>query len=161
MAIKRPIADYDGTKEELRTGDTVYGATAQAMATAANANASSITKGQPVYMTSDGEVDLCQANASGTTVLFGVVADTSVATTANANIQLDGVLDATTAEWDAIAGTTGGLVPGTQYIVSPTVAGNLVANNTALTAGQWHVPVLLAKSATEALIVRGERLKKN
>lgn len=160
MAIKRPIVDYDGQREEIRTGDSVYGAAAQAMTTAVNANASSITKGMPVYAKSDGEVDLARANAGANCLVLGIVADATVAADATANIQLDGVIECTTSEWDALAGTTGGLTPGATYIVSPSTAGHYVLGSTSLTSGQYHCPVLVAKSATEALIRVGERLKK-
>lgn len=161
MAQKRPYTDYDGVMEQLRTGDSLVGSSAAAMSTGTNANASSIVKGQPVYVKADGELDLARANASGTSIVYGVVADDSVAADATANIQLDGPITATTTQWDAIAGTTGGLVPGTIYCVSPDTAGSLVPQNHSWESGEWNCPVLLAKSATEATVIRGERRKYN
>lgn len=161
MAQKRPWTDYDGVMEQLRTGDTIVGATAAAMTTGVNANSSSITRGQPVYVKSDGELDLARANASGTTLVLGLVADASVAAEGTVNVQLDGILTAETTEWDALTGGTGGLTPGAVYCVSPDTAGSLVLQSHSWEAGEWNCPVLLAKSATEAKIEIGERRKYN
>jgi hypothetical protein len=76
------------------------------------------------------------------------VADISIATTASGNILVDGVLTATTAQWDAVAGTTGGLTPGTVYFLGAATAGTLTSTAPS-TTGQFVVRVGRAISSTK------------
>ncbi len=89
------------------------------------------------------------ANAIGL-VQHGVTADG----TARAFVQYVGPLTLTTDQWDAIAGTEGGLVPNTQYYVSSTVAGKLIG--TAPSAGgTYKQRVGVALSSTTLLVLIG------
>ena len=78
-----------------------------------------------MYVISSGHVDNAQANAIATATAIGLAI---VAATAGNPItfQFVGPLTLTTAQWDAIAGTSGGLVPGTVYYVDPNTAGHIV-----------------------------------
>lgn len=85
-----------------------------------NDNAGTIPIGSPVYIKSDGDIDLADADGSGTRQVFGLAA-AAIATAAAGLIQTDGTIVLTTAEWDAVADTTGGLTPGAVYYLSNTV----------------------------------------
>lgn len=153
MAQRKPvILDNDGYIKELPSGDTISGASAAAFFSANNANAGSIVIGQPVYLTAAGEVDLAQADADGTRRVAGLAQDVSVAGGSSANIQVDGILTATTGQWDTVTGQTGGLTPGSDYILDPDNAGQLVLRSSVIDAGEWMQPVGRAISTTEMLI---------
>lgn len=149
MALRKPLVITNGQIEQLQSGDTLDATVITADSIQkTNGNASTLVIGTPVYVKADGQVDKAQANASGTVQVFGFCKDVSVAASASANIQTDGILSATTTQWDAAAGTTGGLVPGTVYFLSAATAGKITA--TAPTAsGEYVVRVGTAVSATE------------
>lgn len=113
-----------------------------------NNNANPIVIGTPVYCESAGKVDLAKADASATVQAIGLVKDVSIAASAGGDIQTDGVLVATTAQWDAVAGTTGGLTPGSVYFLSATTAGKLT-ETAPTTIGHYVVRVGVALDTTE------------
>jgi len=90
-----------------------------------NDNAGSIVIGQVVYISGAASVDLAQANAIGTAQAFALVQDTSISSGVSGFVQLEGILEATTGEWDAVTGQVGGLTIGSTYYLSTTVAGGL------------------------------------
>jgi hypothetical protein len=92
---------------------------------ATNDNAGTIVIGQPVYTKANGNVDLAKADDANTAEIAGLVSDATIATSQDGNIQVTGIVTATTAEWDAVAGTTGGLTPGAFYYISAVTAGEL------------------------------------
>lgn len=58
-----------------------------------------------------------------------------------------GEVSLTTAQWDAITGGSGGLITGTQYFISSTLAGKI-----STTPGLLYAPVLKAFSSTKAYV---------
>jgi len=56
-----------------------------------------------------------KADAGGTANVIGLVAQASISSGVSGSIQFSGVLTATTAQWDAVFGTTGGLTKGVRY----------------------------------------------
>jgi len=123
-----------------------------------NNNASPIVIGNATYTDAGGGVDLAQANAIATVEVVGLVKDASISAAANGDVQTDGVISATTGQWDAVAGTTGGLAAGTVYYLSPTTAGEITS--TAPTAvGQFVVRIGIALSTTELEISILEPIK--
>lgn len=146
MAVKKPLVLNNGQIEQLQTTDSL--ATAEALQLTNN-NAGSIVIGTPVYVVAADAVDKARANATGTKDVFGLVTDTTIATGATGGIQTDGVLTATTGQWDAVAGTTGGLTFNTRYYLSQATAGLLTA--TAPSSG-WVQEVGIALSTTELKI---------
>jgi hypothetical protein len=112
-----------------------------------NDNASSIVIGAPVYTKPNAHVDLAQAVAQDTAEVLGLVKDTSIAASAAGQIALDGILTATTGQWDAVTGDSGGLTSGSIYYLSPTVAGRLT-KTAPTTGGQYVVRVGRALSST-------------
>jgi len=149
MALKKPLVLDAGQIQQLQAGDTLDApVSAIDVIEMTNGNASPIVIGSPVYVDTNDSVDLAQADASGTVQLIGLVRAVSIAAAASGEIQTDGVLVATTGQWDAVTGETGGLVAGTVYYLSKDTAGELVlAAPTA--AGEFVVRVGLALSTTE------------
>ena len=126
--------------------------------TATNANAGAIVIGTPVYVSAVGSVDKAQADAEATKDVVGLVVDTSIASSAAGDIQTGGLLEATTGEWDAVTGDTGGLTAGTQYFVDPDTVGLLIDAAPTL-AEDFVCAVGIALSATEMIIAIHQTVK--
>jgi len=149
VALRKPLVIISGQVQQLPSGDTLDASTAEVdVVTLTNGNASPIVIGSPVYSDAAGSVDLAQANASGTVEVLGFVKDTSISASASGSIQTDGILAATTGQWDIVTGDTGGLVAGTVYYLDPTTAGKLTAT-APTTTSQYVVRVGKAISTTE------------
>lgn len=149
MALKKPLVITDGQIQQLQAGDTLD-ATAQEVdaVSLTNDNAGAIVIGAPVYSKAAGSVDKAQANAAGTVEVIGLVKSASIAAAASGSIQTDGILAATTVQWDAVAGTTGGLTFDTVYYLDPSTAG-MISATAPTTAGQYVVRLGVAISTTE------------
>lgn len=104
----------------------------------------------PVYISGAGTVSLAQANSSGTYRVVGL-ATSSVTAPNSASVQVAGVLSATTAQWDAVAGTSGGLTPGAVYWLSPSTPGGLTST-APVTLGEYLVSIGEALSSTSLLL---------
>lgn len=113
-----------------------------------NDNAGSVVIGTPVYVKSNGNVDKAQADSSSTVVVIGLVTDASIATTASGNVAIDGIVTATTGEWDTITGDTGGLTPGAFYLLDPNTAG-MLTTTAPTTSGDFVAVVGIAISSTK------------
>lgn len=149
MALRKPLVINAGQVEQIQAGDTLDAVVTEVdVVQLTNNNASAIVIGAPVYCESAGQVDLAKADASATVQALGLVKDTSITASASGNIQTDGVLAATTVQWDAVAGTTGGLTAGAIYYLSATTAGELTETAPS-TVGQFVVRVGIALSTTE------------
>ena len=149
MALRKPLVIVDGAIQQLQSGDSLDATASEVDSIArTNANAGSIAIGQPVYPSAAGSVDLAQADAIGTAQVLGLVSSASITSSASGNIQTDGVLTATTGQWDTVTGGSGGLVAGSVYYVDPDTAGMLTAT-APTTAGDYVIRVGLALSATE------------
>lgn len=114
--------------------------------TATNGEASAIAIGRAVYVSAANQVRLANANASGTTNVVALVASTSINSSASGSIAVAGVLEATTTQWDAVTGQSGGLTFGATYFLSNTTAGAITT--TAPTSGHV-VPVGIALGTTK------------
>lgn len=149
MSARKPLVwASDGRPEELPQSDSLDALVSEKdQVSMTNKNAGAITICQPVYAKSTAEqVDLARANASGTKNVLGLVADASIAADAVGAIQTDGVITATTAEWDAVTGQTGGLTPGAEYWLSAATAGMITP--TVPGAGAYLVRIGTALSTT-------------
>jgi hypothetical protein len=112
-----------------------------------NAQGSTIAIGRAVYAhTTTDQVKLANANNATTAQVIGLVSATSIANTASGAIAFAGILAATTGQWDAVTGQTGGLTPGAMYFLSNTTDGALTT--TAPTTG-YLAPVGRALSTTK------------
>jgi hypothetical protein len=153
MAIKKPLVlGTNGLPQQLQSGDTIAVPTSQTNTMAmSNAEASALVIGTPVYNQAAGAVKKAQANATGTARVMGLVADASIAAAASGAIATDGVLTATTTQWDAVTGETGGLTFGAIYFLDPANAGKLT-RTVPSTAGQLVVKVGIALSSVDFLV---------
>lgn len=108
--------------------------------------------GQPVCSIENGVCRLAFAAAEvGRAIVAGIVTGASIASGSDGEITTTGLVRAKAAEWDAICGTTNGLVAGTTYYLHPTITGRLTAT-APTTPGQRVVPVITAIASTEAVI---------
>lgn len=103
--------------------------------------------GTPLYVSAAGQVKRARANTLAKSRVVGLAYVSSIAVGQSGMMVTDGVIEATTAEWDAVTGGSGGLVFGTAYFLSPTTDGKLVSVPPS-TAGQYLVRVGTALSAT-------------
>lgn len=159
MALQKPLVIVNGEIQRMQSGDTLDAAVSEVdIANLTNNNAGTIVIGNAVYTDAASGVDLAKADAIATTEVVGLVKDATILTTASGDIQTDGVLVATTTQWDVVAGTTGGLAAGTVYYLDPSTAGNITA--TAPTAvGQFVVRIGIALSTTDLEISIMEPIK--
>lgn len=155
MALKKPLVLSNGQIEQLQSGDYIGEVD---FLQQQNGNAGSVVIGTPVYSSANDTVDKAKADAVGTANVIGLVADTSIAAAATGGIITDGILTATTGQWDTIAGTTGGLTKDVIYYLSAATAGLLTSTSPSV-AGQFVVQIGIAISTTELLIRVGRRIK--
>jgi len=149
MAARKPLVIVNGQVQQIQAGDTLDAIVNEVDVTqATNNEAGTIVIGTPVYVDAAGTVKKAQADAVLTSRVLGLVQDATIATSNSGSIQTDGVFVASTGEWDAVAGTTGGLTPGINYFLDPTTAGQLTST-APTTTGQVVVNLGLALSATE------------
>jgi hypothetical protein len=121
-----------------------------------NSNGATINIGQVIYTDASGG-KLARADVDTTRRVIGFVADTTIANTGAGNIATSGTLVATTAQWDAVTGNTGGLVPNTTYYLSAATAGFITS---VAPATGWVQPVGTASSSTSMRIgVQGRSVK--
>jgi len=150
MASRKPLVVVAGQVQQIQAGDTldaVIGGGDQVNLT--NGEATPVVIGAPVYLSANGTFKKAQANAAGTKDVIGVVAQSpSIANAAIGPVTTDGIVTATTAEWDAVTGQVGGLVFNTLYFLDPATAGKLAPAGPS-TVGQYVVPVGRAISTTE------------
>lgn len=149
MALRKPLVLVNGKLRQIAAGDTLDAQVVEVdVISQQNNNAGTINIGQPVYNDGAGTVDLAQADAIGTVEVLGLVKAATIVAAASGAIQTDGILAATTAQWDAITGDVGGLTPGSVYFLDPNTPGNITL--TAPTAvGDFVVRLGKAVSTTE------------
>lgn len=153
MALKKPlVVGSDGLPQQLQAGDTLDaaqgGGDVQVMT---NANAGAVVIGTPVYCSANSSCDKARANAGGTSKVVGLVKTASVSASASGEVVVGGVLTATTGQWDAVTGGSGGLTRDTRYFLDPGTAG-LLTTTPPSTVGQYVVCVGIALSTTEMLV---------
>ncbi len=155
MALKKPLTLYGGLPGQLLSSDTLDASVvANEVIQQTNDESGSIVIGTPVYNDAADGVKKAKADASGTTKVIGLVKDTSISASAAGSIQTNGVLSATTGQWDTAFGTSGGLAFGTRYFLSSATAG-LGTSTAPTTVGQFVVLLGIAISTTE-LSLNGE-----
>lgn len=145
MPVRKPLVIVAGQIQQLQAGDTIANPITVSQT---NDEAGAIVIGAPVYNDVGDGVKKAQANAAATIRVLGLVADVTVGAGLAVNVQTSDVLVATTAQWDAITGGSGGLTPGSQYYLDPATAGKLTLAATS-TTGQYLARIGQAISATE------------
>lgn len=157
-AKKALVIGSDGLIQQLQSGDYLtVPFSGVDLITQTNDEAGAIVIGTPVYNDGNDTVKKAKADASGTSKCVGLVYDASITNGVAGSIATNGILTATTVQWDAVAGTTGGLTAGTYYFVSPATAGQLTATVTT-TAGQYNVRVGMGISTTELKVDIKDRI---
>ena len=148
MALRKPLVVIDGQIQQIPDGDTITTPTTGSDEYAfINKETSSLLPGQPVYLSAAGQVKKAKADAAATKNVIGISAQI-ISADASGLFIIDGIVTATTVQWDAVCGTSGGLTYNTIYYLSPSVAG-LYVTTPPSTAGQYVVPVGIALSTTE------------
>lgn len=155
MAQKKPLVLNSGQIEQLQSGDYVAGIDIPQVT---NDESGSIVIGTPVYVDANDGVKKAKADAVGTVNVIGLISDTSVAAAGTGGVQTDGILAATSGQWDAVAGTSGGLTKDTIYYLSAATAG-LITSTAPSAAGQFVKKIGIAISTTELLIQLDPRVK--
>jgi hypothetical protein len=151
MGVKAPLViGSDGLIQQLQAADSISVAAAQYSSRSVTNGESSaaVVIGAPVYASAADTVKKAKADAKATSKLVGLGLDASIAAAATGNIITGGILVATTAQWDAVAGTTGGLAFNTEYFLDPANAGK-ITSTPPTTVGQCLVLVGIALSTTE------------
>lgn len=90
-----------------------------------NDHGSTIVIGEAVYISDNDEVKKAIASAEATTLVAGLVHTASIDNGDPGDIQTTGTVVATTGQWDAVTGESGGLVAGALYYLSSTTAGRI------------------------------------
>jgi len=162
MALKKPLVIVAGQIQQIQSGDVVdvdVVGEVDVVSLENDTGAAALVIGAPVYCKSAGKVDNAQADAVATVEVIGLVAVASIAYQASGNIQTDGVLTATTGQWDAITGDTGGLTFNDVYYLDPDTAG-MLTTTAPTTTGDFVVRVGKAISTTdmEILILNAVKL---
>lgn len=124
-------------------------ATDQIITSMTNGNAGAVVVGRVVYTSGANTFDVANANNYTTSLAIGIVTNTSVASGAAGNIAVSGVVSATTGQWDAVTGQSGGLTTGARYYLSNTTSGALTT--TAPSTGVL-APIGIALSTTKLVL---------
>lgn len=97
--------------------------TDQVQVTLTNGNAGSIVIGRVVYVSGADTCNLANANNISTSTVVGIATSITAASAAPVTVAVNGIITATTGQWDTITGQSGGLTPGAKYYLSNTTAG--------------------------------------
>ena len=152
MASRKPLVIVAGQIEQLQSGDSLSASLAEIETlTQANGEADALVIGSVVYNDVADSVKRAQSNAAATSEVIGFATAATIATGQPATIQTSGVLEATTAQWDAMSDLTGGLDVGTVYYLDDAVAGEITA--TAPTAAGKYVVRLGRAISTTGLLI--------
>lgn len=143
MAIKKPLTITNGQIEQLQAGDSIDLGN---IVDRNNNSGGAMIVGQLVYINGV-NAELAQADAQATIRVAGFVV-VGGADSTPVSIQTEGIVTLTTGEWDAVAGTTGGLTPGSTYFLSAAVAGE-GTETSPTAAGEFVVRCGHALSTTE------------
>lgn len=152
MALKKPLVIEAGQIQQLQAGDTLDAAVSGGdRVIQTNDEATPIVIGMAVYNDANDGVKKAQANAASTQRLLGLVAAVSIAPAASGSVILNGVLTATTAQWDAVTGAVGGLLFGVFYYLDPATSGR-ITSVAPIAIGQYVLQLGKALSTTELMI---------
>jgi hypothetical protein len=103
----------------------VPGIAGVAYASMVNADFVTLPVGTPVYLFGANSVKRCRGNVAVTADCIGFVRTPVYDPGASGFIQVDGICELTTAEWDVITQTVGGLVSHKSYFLSTTDDGKI------------------------------------
>jgi hypothetical protein len=135
-----PVADSD-----LATKAYVDGS--GGTTTVTNGDTISLVIGTPVRVSAGDSVVRAQASDITKARVFALVKEASVASSSTGKVIFSGVLEATTVQWDAVTGGSGGLTPGSKYYLSTTIG--QLTDTAVSAAGDVCTEVGTALSTTE------------
>jgi hypothetical protein len=149
MASRSPLVVNAGQIQQLQTGDilNVPVFTGGDVISLTNDDSGADVICTPVYNDAASGFKKAKADAAGTKSVIGLISDTSITNGVAGNVMLNGFLTATTGQWDAVFGTTGGLTFGSRYYLSAATAGQASATAPS-TTGQYVVELGIAISTT-------------
>lgn len=151
MTLRKPVVQVGTQLGNIQAGDTLDPIYTVQQQLWTNGDATAAVIGAPVYLSGSATFIKARANAAATSRVAGLVAATSIAVAAQGVVQASGPLVATTAQWDAVTGQTGGLTVDAFYYLDPAAAGKLTAT-APTTTGQYIAPVGQAQDATTLLV---------
>lgn len=147
MAIRLPLVVVNGQVQQLQAGDTIDDKAQQF--SLVNDEATPVVIGSAVYNDAAGGFKKAQANAAATAKVIGLVGQSpSIANGVAGAITIDDMLTATTVQWDAVTGDSGGLTFNSKYYLDPTTAGK-ITKTAPTTVGQLVVEVGQAFSTVD------------
>jgi hypothetical protein len=151
MALRKPLVLNGGQIQQLQAADTLDAPQSGGdVLIMTNDEAGALIPGNVVYNDAVDGVKKAKADAAGTSKVIGISVDAPAAAAAG-RVMVSGILALTTAQWDAAFGTTGGLVFGTIYYLSPTTSGLGTVTGPS-TVGQSVVELGIAISTTELMV---------
>lgn len=152
--VQQVIVALSPTQAVVRVAEPVVIGSGANLIRLTNNNASPMIIGTPVYSDAAEGMDLAIADGSGKSVIVGLVADASIASGARGYVAVGGLMVATTTQWDAICGTSGGLTFNRTYYLHKSAAGQLQypAPSSPTDDGKEVVVAITALSTTEARI---------
>lgn len=153
MATLKPLVLKDGQIQQIQIGDDISVAVSPVGIISKTNTDTELKKGAPVYLyTVDGSIKKANASAIGTSKIIGLVYSSTIANAAVGSIQVDGLLTATTDQWDQVleGEATGGLTAGTYYYLSDTAG--LITPTAPGTISHCVVEIGYALSTTEMLL---------
>lgn len=159
MAEREPIVIVSGQLRQLPSGDTLnigYTPGADLSFVASNVTGSTINILSAVYVDAADTINLAKADAAATSKFAGFM-EAETTNNTSGNVVFGGVVTGNTAQWDAVAGTTGGLAANTLYYLSDADAGKITAT-APTTAASYVKPVGLALSTTNLLILQQQSI---
>lgn len=152
MAARKPLVLINGRVAQLPPGDTLAASSAEVdVVNVSNANVAALDIGTPVYIQGADSMDKAQANAAGTSEVLGLVQSASIAPAGSGSVQTNGVMTASTGQWDAVTGESGGLTPGATYFLDPATAG-MLTQTAPVAVGEFVTRVGRALSTTDMVI---------
>lgn len=152
MATKKPLVITNGRIEQMQSGDRLdipFSATS-VIPLENEESSEALTKCMAVYISSANKAKRALANTPATSKVRGLVKTDSISPDATGDVVTNGILTATIGEWDAIAGTIGGLSPNTAYFLDFTAPGHITA--TAPTTEGYVTEIGVAISTTELVV---------
>lgn len=139
--------DWDQMVAELRATQAELDK-CRFLKTVPNPTGGAVVVGKAVYLLANG-TGIALADANGTAParnVAGLVCVGAADSGGTVDVQQESDLTLTTAQWDAITGDTGGLVPFTEYYLSGTAGA--ITKTVPATTGDTDIVVGVAKTAT-------------
>lgn len=151
MAQRQPLTIVAGQIEQVQAGDNFGNRIIRN-----NASGTTAVRGQPVISDGDGSFDLANRASVANAKVIGLLAQGSVGNGSDGTIQVDGMFEASTTQWDAVTGGSGGLVAETYYYLGLT-DGTLTSTPPS-TAGEVYILVGIALNTILMRIVIGPQI---